>query len=870
MKTFLRLATLMLIAANVAAHALGGWRPAPGPDFSVLVRLGWPHYLQMGVLLALLLLARTTRDRFCPGLVAALALAAAAGLARLRPEQLTATGLDLLTGPFLGVMTALAAASAASSAVPPPEERPGLTGFKKAAALLSLFNFGLLILCRQFSRAEIFFHYPAFQATALGIVFSLGLLLVCGRWANLSFIAGLAAVTPLLTAVLVLSGQPTRPPHLFVLYGGQTVDFQLAFLGVLCGLTALISIALKAGVRLTGRARKRVRPLARSLALIPAWALVAAALLWPAARQARRELPERAFAGPMNPLALADLRFQVPDGFTLAEVRCRLPLPPEIFHGSPPDQTADPSVPAPAADRPDPAGPADYLVLVERQWRSEEEAEAVARDIDARLRSQPRLRRDGLSGDYGRLFGRPSWLVITPETGEAGSDARRLFLELYLHYPGGALKLSAALNYRPDRPDDPGFDSFTRRSVERFLEAASQVVARYRRLPAGGEGRAGFTGWRTAFGLLDPAPEGAYLTAVLDDRPRAADEFFAVSSQADWDQPAGEPRDPDHWLKWADWDRLASLGFLNPPPRKDAEDRALGSTLYLSRGRSEAASPPPDRRITAWPEVDRGLRWYQGYRLFKNFYQKHGELAGELEQRYFRRPLPGLAANSNGRLMLTWAAADPSGRPLGLGLVSGLTDYDPALRDRRLAETLGRFQAAAASFSLTDFSARAGLSPLTEPVPDEFFPLTEPVPEEDESPAEADQALEAPEETAPWLEPVPSETPPARDSAEPDPDPARYLTEPDPSPVWEASEHTIPPGLETPEHTIPPGLETPEHTTPPGLETPEYTALPGLETPEYTALPDQEASEHKTPPVQPTIEKKMFNPTPAPSRSGSR
>lgn len=499
MKYLLSVTALLLIAANVAAHFMGGLGPIPGREMP-LARLGIHHHAQMAVLLLLTLMAQGPRDRLYPALTALAALVTGYFIAQLDPLRFTPSGFNNFYVPLLWGLTALCAASAASRAVPPPEERPRLGRFKNMVWLIVALNGGLLAFFVYARPAADSVYQSNILTTAFFVVLPGWLLIACGRWANMSFIAGLAAAVPALTAALALTGH--FPPSLdrFTEVYAFCEGFQMTLVCVLAGLICLISLALRAGVRLTGRGRRPVRPLARTLGLLPAGALIMGALgliAWPLSQES---LSVASFRGEMKPLAIADLEMLIPAAYEVGPVHYRLPL----------------------------VGRADGLLMVEKPIRSDEDLEEELRLIDRRLRdrsgSNGYLVAD-LSGERRRYFGRPAWLVVTanrpPEPVDVPVPAQRLEFELHLFQPGGCLRLTAGFDYDPRSGQD--FALFQRDSLDHFMDAAEDLNLNYRWV---GPGRAGSGAFRTLHGVFERPVEGLRLTAMAGpasveaDRPR--------------------------------------------------------------------------------------------------------------------------------------------------------------------------------------------------------------------------------------------------------------------------------------------------------------------------------------------------------------
>ena len=580
----LSIPALLLIAVNVAVHIVDGRVAVPGRE-PAFILMGWQHYAQMAVLLLLLLMARTVRDRLYPALTALAVLTAGYALTRFDHfEFFFMEAVYSLTLPVLWCLTALCAASAAASAFPPPEERPGLTGFKKAVFLLVVVNCGLAALATGFGRPVNSFFYGSLAAMPLFIVFPVWLLIAAGRWAYLSFIAGLAAVVPPLSLGLALGANFPVPPEQLILFHSQGLGFQLTLLCLLAGLICLISLAVKAGVRLTSRARRPVRPLARALALFPAAALVMAALLLAARPLTRLDIQAAPFQGETRPLRLAGLEVMIPQNFSLGPVSCRLPL----------------------------EGRENLITLSEIKWNSEEEANETLAVIDRKLRNpEPLSLAAELSGNRSREFGRPAWLIVTstyrePEGGPVRPvPAHRLNAELYLYCQGGGVRLSADFDYDPRTDAGRDYELFRQRSVDLFMAAARELSENYRWV--GPAGRVGGAAFRTAYGSIDPPLPGLRLKAAVyqnasgSDRPPSSRETFFIrwGEQTGLGAPDGPPS----------LDRLLAFynGVVIPPrrPRSLAGLDGFQETLYFRRAPVSLSPNRSGSLSVIWRSSDR-------------------------------------------------------------------------------------------------------------------------------------------------------------------------------------------------------------------------------------------------------------------------
>jgi hypothetical protein len=650
-----------LIAVNLAAHALGGLNLAFGLELSPLARLGAHHYAHMAVLSLLLLMAQNVREHLRPALAALTALVLAATLAPTPPGRLGGHSLELLAIPLLWCLTALTAASAAAAAVPPPEERPGLNDFKRAVLAINIFNCGLLALLHKAAPGP--WLHPGCLSTGLSIMFSGWLLVAAGRWANLAYIAGLAAAMPALTALFVLSARPPWPLEIFALAYGLCADFHMALLSILSALVALISLAIKAGVRLSGRVRRPVRPLARSVSLFPVLALVMAAALSPGMDD-RPEASPQPFIEDMKALRLADLALRVPATWEVGPVRYRLPL----------------------------AGQTDRLILAERAWATEAEMESDVQNIRQRLSDNAALPDAGLGGDRQRLFLRPAWLVVTstppvPPNGPAAAHAfKKLDLELYLLYPGGGLKLAAAFDYEARASRAQDYESFAQHSVEQFIAAAVDIVGRYRWL--GAEGQASPGDFRTVFGAFDRPVPGLLMEASISGQSEAAGEPPVFSSREDWSERPNRIA-PDEDLQQAESRSVASLSLR------------WGGTAPTAVERFSDPAVGPGR-ISAFPALNRGLLYYQGSRRLPSRPLVLAGRPGRLESRSFHHPPLRPATEPWEELSLSWTADGSGGPPLSFKFIADLQGQTPEARARQSAAALSQWQAVADSLRPAD------------------------------------------------------------------------------------------------------------------------------------------------------------------------
>lgn len=488
MKYPLLVPALLLIAANVAAHVMGGFGPLPGREMP-LARLGGHHLAQMAALLMLTLMARGLRDSLYPALTALAALCAGYFIARCDPMRFAPSGFNNFYVPLLWSLTALCVASAASRAAPPPEERPGLTGFKKMVWLLILLNCGLLIFFAYARPLADSTYQSNLLTTAFFIIFPGWLLLASGRWAHLLYIAGLAAAAPALTAALVLAGRFPPDPDRFTEVYAFCEGFQMTYLSLLSGLVCVIGLAVKAGVRLKGRMRRPVRPLARTLSLFPAGGLIMAAMFLAAWPLSQKNLPTAPFKGEMIRLALADLEMMIPAGYEVGPVHYRLPL----------------------------AGREPGLLMVEKPFASEMELSEELAAVNRRMRRGTGFghRLTEFSGECRGFFGRPAWLAAAsswdPASGPPESVQRAEF-DLTLLHDGGRLRLTAEFEYDPRPGSGRDFDAFLSESLDIFMEAAALINRDYRWI--GRSGRVGESAFRTLYGAFDRPPEGLRMTAM--------------------------------------------------------------------------------------------------------------------------------------------------------------------------------------------------------------------------------------------------------------------------------------------------------------------------------------------------------------------